>query len=921
MITILLLFFYCSYGLLAHPYSELQITNLRTEYKINPISIDVLQPRLSWEIVSKQRNVFQAAYQIQVAETSDKLDAGMELLWDSGIVKSDQSIHVIYKGPALHSGQRIYWRARIWDSENRSSPWSETAFWEMGMLTIADWHALWIQPDIEEDISKSQPCPLLRKEFIMNGEIESARAYITSLGLYEMEINGQRVGNQVFTPGWTSYNNRLQYQTYDIKQYLKAGANAVGVVLGDGWYRGFLGWNNERNYYGEKLALLLQIIISYKNGNMEIIATDSTWKASTGPILSSDIYHGEIYDARLEKNGWSEAGFNDQDWNDVKVIEHSKKILVASPGPPVRKIEEIVPIKIITTPNDATVFDLGQNMVGWVRFRVKGNTGITVTLRHAEVLDKDGNFYTENLRAAKQTIQYTLKGGEEEIFEPHFTFHGFRYVAMEGYPGKPVLKNITGIVVHSDMTPTGSFICSNELINRLQHNILWGQKGNFLDVPTDCPQRDERMGWTGDAQVFAPTACFNMDAASFFTKWMKDFIADQKEDGRVPWVIPNVLDGGGGTGWSDGTAAAGWSDAAVIIPWTIYQNYGDIRILEQQYESMKAWVNYIKVQAGGRYLWDTGFHFGDWLAFATTRSDYPGATTDKDLIATSYFYYSTTLLQKTAVLLGKEKDADDFKELQQNIKEAFQKEFLTPNGRLSSNTQTAYVLALAFDLIPENLKESTAKRLADDVKDFGHITTGFLGTPLICQVLTDNGYTDLAYMLLLRQQYPSWLYPVTMGATTIWERWDGIKPDGTFQDKGMNSFNHYAYGAVGKWLYSYVAGIRIDEKEPGYKHILIQPNPGGDLTSASASVHSMYGKVESSWKVKDNHFNLIINIPHNTYATAILPHAKLEQIHENGKSLKNIIGINHYYQNGDAVVLQLGSGKYHFVYKWKNNLQ
>ncbi|UCE06824.1 MAG: glycoside hydrolase family 78 protein [bacterium] len=914
---IVILFFLLCYpqGLLAQPSSELQITNLRTEYHVNPVGIDVPQPRLGWEITSNQRDIFQTVYQVRAAETIEKLHTQKNLLWDSGKVESDQSIHILYKGPALNSGQRVYWQVRIWDNKNRPSSWSEAAFWEMGLLKITDWQAAWIQPNINEDISKSQPCPMLRKEFTVSGEIESARAYVTSLGLYEMALNGRRVGDQVFTPGWTSYHKRLQYQTYEIEQYLKVGKNAIGVILGDGWYRGFLGWNNKCNYYGEKLALLLQIIIKYKNGKTDIIRTDPTWKASTGPILSSDIYHGEIYDARLKKKGWSETGFDDQDWADVKFIEHSKNILVASTGPPVRKIEEITPIKILTTPKGETVFDLGQNMVGWVRLRVKGEAGTTVTLRHAEVLDKDGNFYTENLRAAKQTVQYTLKGGEEEVFEPHFTFQGFRYVAVEGYPNEPALADITGIVIHSDMLPTGSFSCSNEMINQLQHNIQWGQKGNFLDVPTDCPQRDERMGWTGDAQAFAPTACFNMDAASFFTKWMKDFIADQKKDGRVPWVIPNVLDGGEG----DVTSAAGWADAAVIVPWTIYQNYGDKRILEQQYESMKAWVNFMKRQAGDSYLWNTGFHFGDWLAFATTRSDYPGATTDKDLIATSYFYYSTTLLQKIAALLGKEQDAKDFLELKQNIKKAFQKEFLTPNGRLSSNTQTAYVLALAYDLIPDNLKQSSAKRLVDDVKHFGHITTGFLGTPLICQVLTDNGYADLAYMLLLRKEYPSWLYPVTMGATTIWERWDGIKPDGTFQDKGMNSLNHYAYGAVGKWLYSYVAGIQIDKNEPGYKHILIQPQPGGDLTNAGATIHSMYGKIESTWKISGNQFNLNINVPHNTYATVILPNAKLKQISESGKLLKKAAGIRNYHQNGDTAVLEIGSGLYKFAYKWEKN--
>lgn len=910
-IVIICLFFYSPLIIIAQSSLDLGITNLRTEYKVNPVGIDILHPRLSWEITSNRRDIFQTAYQIRISETVDKLKAGKDLIWDSGKVESGQSIHVIYKGPALNSGQRVYWQARIWDSENLSSQWSETVFWEMGLLETSDWQAFWIQPNIEEDVLKSQPCPMLRKEFTVSREIRSARVYVTSHGLYEMELNGQRVGDQLFTPGWTSYNKRLQYQTYDITQNLKIGKNVLGVILGDGWYRGFLGWNDKRNNYGEKLALLGQIIIKYEDGTTEIFGTDETWKASTGPILISDIYHGEVYDARLEKKGWSETGFSDQDWVDVKVINHEKKILVAPTGSPVRKIEEVKPIKTFITPKGEVVFDIGQNIVGWVRLKVKGSAGTTVTLKHAEVLDKVGNLYTENLRSAKQTIRYTLKGGEEEVFEPHFTFQGFRYVAVEGYPGEPTLEDITGIVIHSDMTPTGSFECSNEMINQLQHNIQWGQKGNFLDVPTDCPQRDERLGWTGDAQVFARTACFNFDVASFYTKWLKDLAVDQFDNGIIPWVIPDVLNSGG---------SAAWADACVIVPWTVYLCYGDERILEEQYQSMKAWVNYIQEQAGDRFLWNKGSHFGDWLAFNTTRSDYPGATTDKDLIATAYFAYSTYLLQKTAKVLGKKDDSEKYLLLLDNIKNAFQKEFVTPNGRLASNTQTAYSLALAFHLLPDSLIEKAAERLADNVTTFKHITTGFVGTPLVCQVLSDYGYTDLAYMLLNREEYPSWLYPITMGATTIWERWDGVKPDSTFQDSGMNSFNHYAYGAIGEWLYRVVAGIEIDENEPGYKHILIQPRPGGSLTDAGASIHSMYGKVESSWKILGDQFNITITIPHNTHATTILPNAKLEEVLESGKALKNVIGIRHSYQNGDAVVLDLGSGCYQFTHEWREKL-
>jgi alpha-L-rhamnosidase len=731
------------------------------------------------------------------------------------------------------------------------------------------------------------------------------------LGLYEIELNGQRVGDQVFTPGWTSYDTRLQYQTYDVTPQLRVGKNAIGVILGDGWYRGHLTWDMRRNVYGDKLALLLQLQIEYENGKIEIIATDETWKTATGPILSTDIYNGEIYDARLEKKGWSEPNFNDTGWSGVKVIAHSKAILVAPAGPAVRKIQELKPAAIIKTPAGETVFDLGQNLVGWIRLKVQGPAGATVTLRHTEVLTKEGNFYLANLRKAEQKIQYTLKGSGIEIYEPRFTFQGFRYVSVEGLPGEPALENLTGIVIHSDMTPAGSFECSHPLINQLQRNIQWGQKGNFLDVPTDCPQRDERLGWTGDAQAFCRTAAFNFDVAGFFTKWLKDLAADQKKNGSVPWVIPDVIS----RGQEAGGGSTGWADAATIIPWTMYLCYGDRRILEHQFASMKAWVGYMAEQAGDDYIHNQGFHFGDWLAYSTNRPDYPGATTDKDLIATAFFAYSTSLLVKAAKVLAKEDEAAKYSALLEKIKQAFQQEYVTANGRLASNTQTAYALALAFDLLPENMRAGAAQRLANDVKAFqNHLTTGFLGTPYLCHVLSNNGFVDVAYALLMQETYPSWLYPVKMGATTIWERWDGIKPDGTFQDAGMNSFNHYAYGAIGEWLYRVVAGIEIDPEQPGYMHILIQPQPGGKLAHARASLMSMYGKIESAWKIADGLFNLTINVPANTRATVRLPSAQLEKVMESNQPLNKAKGVFNTHQDGNVVVAEVGSGSYSFSY-------
>ncbi len=893
--------------------SALSVKSLESEYKTNPLGIDAARPRLFWKIGASQRGTVQSAYQIHAAERAEDLSDAKNLLWDSGKVKSDRSVHVTYGGPALASRQRVWWQVRVWDNHGNVSQWSEPAWWEMGLLKTDAWQADWIEPNLKEDTNASNPCPMLRKEFRLNGPIKRARAYVTCRGLYRMELNGRVVGDELFTPGWTAYLHRLQYQTYDVTELLKNGTNCVGAILGDGWYRGRLVWQDRRNLYGKKLALLLQIEVEYRDGRREIVSTDGSWKASTGPILKSDIYDGELYDARLEIDDWSTPGLDDEKWAAVTVADHDKGLLVAPAGVPVKAMEEIEPVKIIETPEGETVVDMGQNMVGWVRLRVQGPEGTHIKLRHAEVLDAEGNFYTENLRTAKQTVEYTLRGKGEEVYEPHFTFQGFRYVAVEGWPGKLSLDDLTGVVICSDIEPFGNFECSNPLINQLQHNIQWGQKGNFLDVPTDCPQRDERLGWTGDAQVFARTACFNADVAAFYTKWLADLAADQQPSGAVPHVIPNVLSLGARQGAS---AAAGWADAAVVVPWTVYMCYGDEGILEQQYDSMKAWVDYMAKRSGDSYFWNTDATFGDWLAFNTTRSDYPGATTDKDLVCQAYFARSTELLQRTAQVLGKKADAEKYGRLLEKIKKVFQDEFVTPNARLASNTQTAYSLALAFGLLPEAKQERAAQRLADDVDRFKHITTGFLGASLVCPVLGEYGHFEQAFMLLNRKEYPSWLYPVTKGATTVWERWDGLKPDGTFQDKGMNSFNHYAYGAIGDWLYRVIAGLDIDERDPGYKHILIRPHPGGGLTHAKARHNSLYGAIESGWRVEGGQMKVNIEIPPNTTATVRLPKAKPANVKESGKSPENTDAITDIRSEGDAVVLHVGSGRYSFEYPW-----
>jgi alpha-L-rhamnosidase len=884
-------------------YAQIKVQRPLTENQIDPISIDALSPRLSWQLsAGNKRDVVQTAYEI-------KIKHGGKLVWNSGKVISDQSVYIPYKGKKLLSGQKYYWQVRVWDNTGKASGWSESASWQMGLLTPADWKAKWITPGFAED-SMMRPSPLFRKAFSLTKKIQSATAYITAHGLYEAQINGQRVGDAFLTPGWTSYNKRLQYQAYDVTALLQQGKNAVGAELGNGWYRGYIGYDPKPNLYGKDIALLFQLDITYTDGTIETITSDESWKSSTGPVRFAEIYYGATIDDRMQQKGWSASNFNDKDWSGVVVSDFPKNTLVATFNEPVRKHETFKPIKIFTTPKGEKVIDFGQNLVGWVQMKVSGNLGDKITLSHAEVIDKVGNFYTENLRTAKSQDVYILKGGGEETFEPQFTWQGFRYIKVEGYPGDLKPENFTAIALYSDMQPTGTFSCSNALINQLQHNIQWGQKGNFLDVPTDCPQRDERLGWTGDAQVFSRTASFNMNVNNFFSKWLKDVAADQYASGSVPFVIPNVIAAKDATGPG---ASTGWADVATIIPWNMYLAYGDKRILEDQYSSMKAWVDYMQHQSNNN-LWNTGNHFGDWLFYSLNDdTDGSSAITNKYLIAQCFYAYSTQLLINAANVLGKTDDVTYYTTLLAKIKDAYFKEYVTPNGLISSDTQTAYVLALQFDMLPENLRQQAAARLVSNIRRYdNHLSTGFLGTPYLCHVLSRFGYANVAYRLLLQDTYPSWLYPVKMGATTIWERWDGIKPDGTFETPTMNSYNHYAYGAIGDWMYRVIAGIDTKTEGPGYKQIIIKPTIGGNLTSANADYETNYGKVSSHWKLDTGNFSLDVEIPANTKATIYIPSNGGNALLESNKPIASEPDIKLADPVPGYIVVNVGSGIYHF---------
>ncbi len=875
----------------------LNIADIRTEYRENPIGIDVKSPRFSWKLKSDRRNVLQHSYHIEVYAKAD----GTQRIWDSGRVASDRSVHVGYRGPQLEPRRRYFFRVRITDNAGEISSWSDLQYFETGIGEPSRWQSQWITADVADAADRQTMSPLLRKVFTLSEVPAAARVYVSALGLYELWINGQRVGDWLLTPGWTSFGHRLQYQTYDVTSLLQRGENVVGAVLGNGWYAGEIGWSQAKAHWGQQRALLLELHRVDGGEPSLMVATDSTWSFRWGPIACSEIYHGETYDARQAVDGWSSPHTSQQGWAAVTVLDHPKDILVAQENLPTRVTMTLQPVSRLRTPGGDDVIDFGQNLTGWVRLEVTAPAGTAIRLEHAEVLDQEGNFYVKNLRGAKQTVVYVAKGRGREVFEPHFSFQGFRYVRVSGYPGELPLESLSACVVRSDLEETLSFSCSSPELTQLQKNIVWGQRGNFVDVPTDCPQRDERLGWTGDAQVFVGTAAFNMNVAPFFTKWLRDLAADQTPSGSVPHVIPNVLG-------PSAYGSAAWADAAVIIPWTLYLQYGDANLLEEQYPSMRAWVEFMRNRGPSETMHSDGFHFGDWLGLDSAPGSYVGATAI-DLIANAFYAYSTGLLAKSAAVLGKEDDYREYETLHRRIVEAFQDEFVTPNGRLASPTQTACVLALWMQLVrPEHVERVVSTLEASIRERETHLSTGFVGTPYLLHALTRYGRVDTAYDLLLQTTYPSWLYPLSQGATTIWEHWDGIKPDGTFWSPDMNSFNHYAYGAVGEWIYRVMAGINPVEDAPGFKSILIRPIPHAAIDWARAAYDSLYGRIDSEWRLHDGRFELTVEVPANTTARVEFPHRTLTGWTSDAD------GVDLHQDPGGAWVA-LGSGRYRFSYE------
>ncbi len=746
------------------------------------------------------------------------------------------------------------------------------------------------------------PAPFFRKAFTVTKPIKRATAFAAALGVYELHLNGKPVDTDVLSPGWTDFGKRAHYRGYDVTEQLKRGDNVLGAMLGDGWYASYLAFTGKRHYYGGEPRLRVQLQIEYQDGTREVIGTDGTWQAAVGPILEADLLMGCAYDARAEFAGWDKSGFDAAKWQPAQVDGAVLANLVAHPGEPMRRTEEVTAKKITEPRPGVYVFDLGQNMVGWARLKVKGKAGQKVTVRHAEMLNPDGTIYVTNLRAALATDSYILADAGPRTFEPYFTFHGFQYVEVTGLDYQPALADVVGVVVHSDLSRAGWFECSEPLVNKLTLNSLWGQRGNFLDVPTDCPQRDERAGWTGDAQVFMKTACLNQDAAAFYTKWLRDLCADsQRADGGFGDVAPHLSVVGFGN--------TGWTDAGPICAWRMFEMYGDARVLAEHYPALGRHMEYL-AKTSKDFVRGTG-DFGDWLRLTGPQHS--------DAIGTAYYYYTTRTMADIATALGKSDDAAKYRALAGDIRAAFGKNFIKPDGRIvdakNETGQTFYALAFGLELVPAEMKPKVAEQfVASLAKEKDHIATGFLGTPFILFALQEAGHPELAYKLVLNKTYPGWLQQVIWGSTTMWERWDGWRPDKGFQDPGMNSFNHYWLGCVSEWLITQAAGI--DTAGPGFKRIVIRPELGAPEQGFSwvkAKYNSIRGPVASSWRRAGERFQLEVSIPANTTAKVYLPASDVAQVTEGGKAVARVASVKFLGMEEGRVVLEVGSGQYKFT--------
>ncbi|HJA11528.1 MAG TPA: glycoside hydrolase family 78 protein [Candidatus Mediterraneibacter merdipullorum] len=849
------------------------IYELKINGQTDPVGIEELE-EFSWKLYSEHRNVRQKSYEMQIAAD----EAFSILLYDSGPVMSGRSVHVRPQQIRLQSATRYHVRVRVTSEENEQSKWKKGCF-VTALLHKEEWKGAFLTPEDAGRWKESRGY-YLRKETCIEKKVKEAFAFTTALGLYHFYINGEKIGEDEFTPGWTSYNRHLLYQCYDITDKIKQGGNLFGALIGAGWYKGDMGSARTRNHYGMCSAFSCHIVLHYEDGDRGMLFTDTSWECTESPILFSEIYDGEVYDARMEAPGWAVTReerercckSHETDlpvrWRKPEIVRFPTEVLTAQSGCKVKVKERIPAREIFRTPNGETVIDFGQNLAGWIEFKVRGKEGDKAVLRCFETLDKDGNVYFDNLRTAKTEITYICRGEEEEIYHPNFTYQGFRYAKVNAWPCTLTPDDFTACVLYSDMEGTGAFSCSDQDINQLHHNIVWSMKSNFLDIPTDCPQRDERLGWTGDAQIFCRTASYLMDTDLFYRKWLCDVAAEQTEEGGIPHVVPDVWTGKNVKGkiFENGThSAAGWADAAVIIPWTLYLMYGDTSVIVKQYESMKAWIDFMTAHARD-CMWEYRMQFGDWVALDAEEGSYYGAT-PLELTNMAYYAYSTGLFAEMARVVGKDSDAKAYRTLYEKIRRAYQERYFTEDGHLTVRTQTAHILTLYFDLVIQEYRENVVSDLLRLLKkENGHLVTGFMGTPHFCQVLSDNDHAKEAYELLLKDDFPSWLYQVKQGATTVWEHWDGMKPDGSMWSPAMNSFNHYAYGAVGDWLYRAVAGISCNRCGAGFTEIQLAPCIGTYLDYAGAVYESVHGRIVSRWERKENEVNYHFEIPCNTTA-------------------------------------------------------
>ncbi|MEV4033659.1 family 78 glycoside hydrolase catalytic domain [Streptomyces umbrinus] len=829
------------------------VTALRTADDSGLVATPDPAPRLSWSLASDRPGVLQLAYEIQVSADPSFGDGG-----SSGELASDVvADHPWPTGP-LHSREVRYWRVRV-RTDLGWTAWSEPARVEAALLDDTDWAGRPVHLPSDRGRTFPGPVPLLRREFDLPAEPVSARLYVTSLGVHHTAINGRSVSGDLLEPGWTSYPNRLLYATYDVTSLLTRGRNALSAAVGDGWYRGHLTWHKNRDVYGDTTALLAQLEVSLADGTTITVTTDKEWRGGYGDLLAADLYDGCERDLRQEPHGWRSPGFDDRDWEQTATLPLPAG-LTQRAHPPVRVVQVIQP-ELRTLPNGTVAVDAGENITGWLRLRVDGPAGSTVTVRHAEVLDADGRLLTSILRGARATDQYTLAGGTT-VLEPEFTFHGFRHAEIDASPGV-VIETAEVALVSSDLRRIGDFHCSDERVNTLYDNVVRSQRGNFLAVPTDCPQRDERLGWTGDIMAFAPTACATFDSRSFLDSWLTDLAVEQRPDGAVPMVIPYV--DLGELPPSDlpfaGTAA-GWGDAATVVPAALYDAYGHRSLLDRHYAAMRAWVEFTADHLDGDGTWSGNAQLGDWLDPAAPPEDPARATTDSAYVATAFVAHSARLLADAARELGHTDDAERYTALHRRTAEAAWRKW----GDHARTTQSGCALALAFDIAPAAERAAVGEALAALVRaNEGRIATGFLGTPFVLPALTGTGHTAEAYQLLLNTECPGWLYQVERGATTMWERWDAIQPDGTIDTEKaghMLSFNHYAYGAVAAWLYRTVAGLR--PTTPGYRTLEIAPGPGGGLTWAAASITTPYGKASVAWSISGATMTVDASLPPGT---------------------------------------------------------